>query len=285
MADKTRSGARFALGMAVAVLLCGVLIWKIEPRPIGAAIGRGDLGLLASALCISILSNSVLSAELFGHVLRAVGVHLSRRAVLGATLENMALQAALPFAAGHASRAAHLVRVHGADKRRATLSVGLLLALKLVALAVLALAGLAGRYPFASALAAALVALAFVIARRARSAEPRALGWSLFWAVVITALQVAMFVLILAALQARVPVAMTIARFPLCLLLAKLPVAWMGFGTREAAVLVAFSGATGTPSLVAASLLFGVIDQIVPGVLGAVFAPRLVSQWRQGQRK
>jgi uncharacterized membrane protein YbhN (UPF0104 family) len=97
-------------------------------------------------------------------------------------------------------------------------------------------------------------------------------------ALVLTGLQILMFGILARAFGAELsPIALA-WRFPLCLLLAKLPVTLMGFGTREAAVLALFQGLADPGVLAASALLFGVLDQIVPGLFGLLFAPRFAAR-------
>jgi len=72
-----------------------------------------------------------------------------------------------------------------------------------------------------------------------------------------------------------VDLALLLSRLPLCLLAAKLPIAVMGLGVREALVVLAFVSVAPADGLLAASLLFSAVEQVLPGVVGLLFAGQL----------
>lgn len=265
---------RLALAVGLTLLALGLVTWKVELAPLLRAFSGAQPLLVVFALCIALVSNTLVSAEVLGQALAALGVNVPRAAVLGVTLENMSFQAALPVGAGHASRAFSLVRAEGVAPGRAALSVPLVLGLKLAALGLFVAVGVAERHPLAPTLAGAALAAGFTIARRRHALRGFALLRALVAAVAVTSLQIAVFGVLLAALGASVPLFAILLRFPLCLVLAKIPVTWMGFGTREAAVVALFSGLGDPATLAAAALLFGVFDQVVPGLFGLVFTQR-----------
>lgn len=264
------------LGLVLTCVLLALVGWQVEPKAILAVFARANPWLLAGALGIALVGNTLGSAEVLRQALAAAGVRASRRDVLAATLENLSLQAALPLGAGHATRAFSLVRGHGVDPKRAAVSVPILFALKLAALGVLCALGFSVRFPYGLTLAAVLCALVFTLVRRRHALHARALLGGFAAAVALTALQLVLFGVSAAALGASLPLFGILAWFPLCLVLAKLPVGWMGFGTREAAVVVLFQGQAEPAALAGAALLFGLFDQIAPGLFGLVFAPRFV---------
>jgi uncharacterized membrane protein YbhN (UPF0104 family) len=265
---------RLVLAVVLTLLLLGLVTWKVELAPLLRALSGAQPLLVALALFIALGSNTLGSAEVLGQALSALGVRVSRSALLGVTLENLSFQAALPVGAGHASRAFSLVRAVGVDPKRAALSVPVVLGSKLAALSLFVAVGIADRYPLAPTLAGVALAAGFTIARRRHALSGFALFRALVAALVLTGLQVAVFGVLLAALGASVPLFAILFYFPLCLVLAKLPVTWMGFGTRDAAVVALFAGLADPGTLAAAALVFGVFDQIVPGLFGLAFTPR-----------
>lgn len=262
------------LGLALTLAALALVAWHVELSPVLAALSRARPALLGIALALALVSNTVASAEVLHHTLAALGVVVPRTAVLSATLENLSFQAALPFGAGHASRAFSLVRGQGIDLKRGALSVPLLVGLKLAALGLLALVAFSERHPIAVAVSGILLGAGFTLVRRRYALHASALLRAFVAALVVTACQLAIFAVVASALGASLPFFAILLRFPLCLVLAKLPVTWMGFGTREAAVVALFQGHADPGTLAAAALLFGTVDQIVPGLLGLVFAPR-----------
>ena len=90
--------------------------------------------------------------------------------------------------------------------------------------------------------------------------------------------QLAVFALALSALGASVPVASLLFWFPICLLGAKLPVSVMGIGLRESLVVLLLRDSASPVALLGASLSFSAIEQILPGLVGLLFAPRFVEK-------
>jgi uncharacterized membrane protein YbhN (UPF0104 family) len=275
---RARRYARLVLGLAFSLLLLALLAWKLDLGSVTSALGRADLGLLLAALLVALVSNSVGSAEVLKHVMNAVGAELSRRQALAATLFNLAPQAALPLGTGHASRALYLSRAHPIEPSRAAASVPVLLGVKLCALVLLAVIGFCVDTPALALLGVVALGVGFVLAERAGVRRVRALGRALVAALALTLLQVVLFHLVLHALGAALPFTAALSRVPVCLFVAKIPLGWMGFGTRETGALLAFQGLADPGVVVAGSLLFGVMDQIVPGLVGIFLAPRLLAR-------
>lgn len=269
---------RLVLAVVLTLVVLGLLTWKVELGTIATALSGARLSLVGLALVVALSANTLGSAEVLGQSLGALGVRVSRVVLLRATLENLSFQATLPLGAGHASRAFSLVRSGGVDPRRAALSVPIVLGSKLAALALFAAVGIAERHPLAPTLAGVALAAGFTIARRRHGLNAFALFRALIAALVLTLLQLVVFGLLLAAFGGAVSSLEISWRFPLCLVLAKVPVTWMGFGTREAAVVALFGGLADPGALALAALLFGVLDQIVPGLFGLAFTPRFASQ-------
>ncbi len=293
--------ARVALGVAAALALLFVVttLARVSPRAIGAAIVRADAALFAFAVLLSLVLNTFQSAALLRSALRATGVVVPFRGALAATTGSLTAHATLPVGSGHALRVAYLCRVHGADPVAGSAAVALILLLKLAVLAGSALLGCAllpAPSPWLlTALVAALVAVpaapfvgpallgrlrargraARLTAVRAQAQVRPLIGAAAHATISVLAEIVVFGILLRATGGAPDPIRLAVL-LPLCIVASKLPFTPMGLGTREAAVLALLGGMGSPPTLLAASLLFGVVEQILPGALGApLIAPFL----------
>lgn len=264
---------------ALSVVVSGALLWlvarQLDVRQLWSLLAGAEVAPLLAAVLVALAVNGPLSAWALQPALASHGVSLPYRAALEATLGHLALHAGATAVVGKSARAAYLARRHGADAGstlRAELS---LLGLKLVALWALASVGalLSGHGWGAGSGALALALVALWVHRRGPSMI-RAFSLTL----VMGLGQLTVFALALSALGASVPVASLLFWFPICLLGAKLPVSVMGIGLRESLVVLLLRDSASPVALLGASLSFSAIEQILPGLVGLLFAPRFVEK-------
>jgi uncharacterized membrane protein YbhN (UPF0104 family) len=280
---------RRLVGFGLAVALSAALLWLLLRRLDSGAVARAFAAAapapLLAAACLALVVNLPFSALALRSALRAHRVELAVSACLRATVGHLALHALGTFVVGKGARALHLARAHGVEPGRAVAAETVLLALKLAAaLALMATGALAsGELGLPTSLAISLAAGATLGAGAfalRRSVDLRQLVLAFGWVFGMGLGQVVVFALSLAALGAHVPSARLLALFPLCLLGAKLPVAVLGLGVRESVVVLLLSGAAPAETLLAASLLFAAVEQLLPGMLGVIAAPRFVAGLR-----
>lgn len=268
----------FALSVVVSLGLCALLFRQIAAAEVGAVLARAEPTALALALGTALTVNLPLSALALGSALAAHGVKVPRFLAMKATLGHLALHAGASFVVGKGARALYLARVHGVDAKSALGAELTLLGLKVLALLTVAASGaLLGGALWVLPCATLALLAAWVWMRR-RGATVAALAASFGWALGMGVGQLAVFALALRALGLAIPAAALLAWFPLCLLGAKLPLAWLGLGLREALVVVLFRGSAPAEALLAASLVFSLLEQVLPGLLGLVFAPRFLAR-------
>lgn len=274
MSESSRRPWLWLLAAAVSALLLWLLLRQVDLGRLGELLLRADGLRLGLAVASALMVNVAFSALGLRAALAAHEVPLPASAAFRATLGHLALHAGGSLVVGKTARALYLSRVHGVDAKRALGAEVTLLGLKVGALVALASAGALIEGALWAALGgAALVASALVWARRGRlSALAAAFGWALGMGLG----QLAVFWLVLSAVGASVPVSRLVGLFPLCLLGAKVPFAVMGLGVRESLVVLLFRGSAPAEALLGASLLFSLIEQVLPGLLGLAFAPRFV---------
>lgn len=252
----TRKRWVLALSFSVSGALLWLVLRQFDVHQLSALFTGADVAPLLAAVLVALAVNGPLSAWALQPALAAHGVSLPYRAALEATLGHLALHA-------------------GADTPSALRAELSLLGLKLVALWALASVGalLSGHGWGAGSGALALALVAFWVHRR---------GAAVIQAFSLTLLmglgQLGVFALALSALGASPPVASLLFWFPVCLLGAKLPVSVMGLGLRESLVVLLLRGSASPVALLGASLSFSAIEQILPGLVGLLFAPRFVEK-------
>lgn len=259
----------------ISALLCALVLRGVDARALATALGAADGLRLGAAALLALAVNVPLSAFALTWALRSHGAALPLGSATRATLGHLALHAGAGFVVGKGARALHLTRSQGVDGKAALAAEVSLLALKAVAL--LALAG-TGALLEGALWALPLALLVGLGVLRWRGGKLGALVTSFAGALAMGLGQVAVFLLALSALGAALPFGRVLELFPLCLLGAKAPVALMGLGLREALVLAAFRGSAPTETLLLASLLFSLTEQVLPGLLGLVFAPRFLGK-------
>jgi uncharacterized membrane protein YbhN (UPF0104 family) len=272
--------------LAVAVGVSAALLWliatQVDVHRVSAVLGAADARLIAAAVVAALFVNLPLSALSLERALAAHGVKLSLGAALGATVGHLALHAGGTAVVGKAARALYLSKAHGVEAAAAVRAEVTLLALKLVALLVLAAAGAALARAWWSAPCLVLVLGALVAWGERRGARAAALSGAFAWALAMGMGQLVVFTLALRSLDVTLPVIQVLGLFPLCLVGAKLPVSLMGLGVREALVLLMFRGSVPAEALLGATLLFSLTEQVLPGLLGLGFSPRFVARTLRG---
>ena len=271
----TRKRWVLALSFSVSGALLWLVLRQFDVHQLSALFTGADVAPLLAAVLVALAVNGPLSAWALQPALAAHGVSLPYRAALEATLGHLALHAGATAVVGKSARAAYLARRYGADTPSALRAELSLLGLKLVALWALASVGalLSGHGWGAGSGALALALVAFWVHRR---------GAAVIQAFSLTLLmglgQLGVFALALSALGASPPVASLLFWFPVGLLGAKLPVSVMGLGLRESLVVLLLRGSASPVALLGASLSFSAIEQILPGLVGLLFAPRFVEK-------
>lgn len=269
-----------ALGVALALLW--VLVNQVDVHRLSTVLASADAALVAAAVVVALIVNIPLSALSLERALAAHGSRVSVGAAFGATLGHLAPHAGGTAVVGKAARALYLSRVHGVEAKTAVRAEVTLLALKLSALLLLAALGAALARVWWSAPCLLLVIGSLGAWGKSRRARAGALSGAFAHALAIGAGQVVVFALTLRSLQVTLPLAEVIGMFPLCLLGAKIPVSFMGLGVREGLVVVMFSGSAPAEALLGAALLFSLIEQLLPGLVGLAFAPRFVGRTLRG---
>jgi len=265
---------RLAL-LATALITVGVLVavvWLVDVRLIGSALSRTDPLWIAGAVVVSALINVVLGAEAIRFILQGLGVRISRSVALRATVGNLALQGVLPAATGNLSRAAWLVKTQQTPVAETTAAAVLTVIFKVTSFGILAGLGWAwmgGSAMHGAGLALGLVAalVAVVIARKTAS-DWVALTAGFGFAGSMVGSELVVFYLILRALGVVADPALILAWMPLALIGAKLPLTVLGVGTREALVVVLFTGLADPAVLAAAALLHSFVVHVAPSVIG-----------------
>ena len=289
---------------ALASLLCtagalALVFFRVPVHGVLATAARADPGVLCTALLLSLWLNTGSSSLALRGCVRACGAELSRAEAMRATLGNLSLHNALPAGSGNLGLAAILVRRQAVALDAALRAAITTLWLKLCLLLLLG-CGASFLIPVEHGLRASLTLLAAAalvggylahgvgrqLAQRAPwpklqrvlslqgSAQVAKRGaW--FWATLHTSVvvfgELVVFFLALHALGAPVAWLEVAARLPLVLIAAKLPVTLLGLGTREAAALVLFAGSLPETDIVAGTLLFLALTQLLPAALGALF--------------
>ncbi|MBK7584780.1 MAG: flippase-like domain-containing protein [Myxococcales bacterium] len=267
-----------ALGLVVTVGLFFTLLRRLDAGRIVAAFGHAQALPLGLAMLVALAINLPLSALALRSALAAHGVRVPLRTALSATLGHLALHAGLSLVVGKPARALFLKREHGVDAKAALAAEFTLLVAKVASLLVLTGVGAALMHSSWYALGVLLIlAWALSWARRG-GARGVAIASTFVWSTSMAAGQLVVFALCLWALGSSAPLGATLLFFPLCLLGAKLPVALMGLGVRETLVVVLMSGVAPAETLFGAALAFSLLEQVLPGLVGLVFAPRFVER-------
>lgn len=267
-----------AASVVVSLGLCALLLRQIDAAGVGAVLARAAPVPLVLALGAALLVNLPLSALALSSALSAHGVKVPRLLAMKATLGHLALHAGASFVVGKGARALYLARVHGVEAKRALGAELTLLGLKVLTLLGLSASGaLLGGALWVLPCVALLLLAALVWVHR-RGATFSALAASSGWVLGMGLGQLTVFALALRALGVSLPAGALLTWFPLCLLGAKLPLAWLGLGLREALVVVLFRGSAPAEALLGASLVFSLLEQVLPGLLGLVFAPRFLAR-------
>ncbi len=270
----TRKRWALALSLAISAALLWLVVRGLDVGQLFALLARARVAPLLAAVVVALAVNGPLSAWALQAALAAHGVApLPYRAAFEATLGHLALHAGASAAVGKSARAVYLARCHGANVAGALRAEVSLLGLKLLALVVLASAGaLLSGHEWGAGSVVLVLALVAVWMKRRGSGVVRAFSL----AMVMGLGQLVVFALALSALGAVVPVAPLLFWFPLCLVGAKIPLSAMGLGLRESLVVLLLRGSASPEALLAASLSFTAIEQVLPGLLGILFAPRFV---------
>ncbi len=289
---------------ALASLLCtasvlALVFFRVPVHGVLTTTARADLGVLCTALLLSLWLNTASSALALRGCVRACGAELSRAEALRATLGNLSLHNALPAGSGNLGLAAILVRRQAVSLDAALRATVITLWLKLclllllgcgasfllpvepglrVSLALLAAAALVGGYlaqvfgpPLAQRAPWPRLQRVLALVGGAQVAKRGAWFWATLHTSVVVFGELVVFFLALHALGAPVAWLEVAARLPLVLIAAKLPVTLLGLGTREAAALVLFAGLLPAADIVAGTLLFLALTQLLPAALGALF--------------
>ena len=301
-----RRGLKLLLSLAFTGAILALLLWRVRPAELGAALGQLSLASLTLALLTSFLLSLVQAAELLRRALDALGQHLSYGQALGATLRTLTPKMALPGGLGVVVRVLYLQRAMGLDLAGASMSMVLIPWFKLGWMLVLPLMGFALGAPVpAPALAAVAVALGGVIllswagprsglllldraaarwsrlerlrqtlAALSQQARPGPVALTALHALISAALEVLLFAAIIVGVIGPVDPVTVLALFPLVALGSKVPVAFLGLGAREALVLLLFAP-LGTPAqLLAAALAYSALGFLLPPLLSAPFTWR-----------
>lgn len=297
--SRGRRATRAIAAATVTAVVLAALVWTVRPGPILDAMVRTDPLLLALAIAISLLLNTVQSAEVLRWTLRGLGERITFGQALSATAGNMAIKATLPAGTGELTRAAYLHRVCGVGAAPATAVVLAILWLKLCWLLAMAVVGWlllpAGDWTHGGPLLAALALSAMLpwLLRRRPGPDDGAAAEAKGWRGLPAALSVAMagirllpfaagalhgllavlgeifvFGFLLHAGGVPPPLAATLAFVPLAVIGAKIPITLLGLGTREALIVTLMSGTASLAALAGAGLLFSAVSYVLPAALG-----------------
>lgn len=293
---------RIVLITTITVAVLALLAWRVDLYEVGRAMTGFHLTWLIAAAAVALVFNTVQSAEALRWMLRGYSIRIGYGASLAATTGNMAIKAALPASTGELTRVLWLQRAHGVSAARSTAAIVTLLWFKLLWLLVVATVGawLHPGVPAVQRVLLTVVALVAVVATFAapallatvpggeepeggpgrvthrvgramdsRRAGPLALGG--LHALVAVAAEMAVFAMILLGSGATVDPARLAAGLPLVIIGAKVPLTLMGLGTREALAVLFLAGPVAPAVILSASLVFSVLEYVLPAALGAAF--------------
>ncbi len=297
------------IAIGIAILLLGLLAYQVPVAESMAAMAGADVSLASAATLLSLLCATLQTAELRRQALRAFRIEIPFRSALLATAGTLALHHSLPAGSGAAASIAYLRQRHGASMPRSIAAFAMIFWLKLVTLLVISLLGWCALpqhtidWTVVAAAAVVLPALTVllwisvsrpirrwagrteVVGRmrelwltvRRTPLQGRALALTVGHSLLSVLSDMLVFGLLLRALGARIDTAQLLAYLPLCLLGARIPISSMGLGTREALVLLFFSHVADAGVLFATSLLFSVIEHMLPALLGTLMTAPFLS--------
>jgi len=289
---------RTVVVLLITALVLFLVVRRLNPSALSATLQRVRPTVIVGVGVGSLLVAVPLSAEGLRWMLRAFGHGVTRRDALRATVGNLAVNSVLPAGGGQFTRVAFLHRAAGVPAGAAIASAAATLGIKLLWLlcaSALAVSTLP-RASVALRLGLPVAAMVLVVCGLRTASIARwmaASGWvpgriralaahlcaatgdvrlgplSVASAYALASLvsEWALFAVLLAAAGGPWLPAQTVAYFPLATIAGKLPITSMGFGTREAAVLALFDGAS-AEQLLTAALLFSTLGGLLPAIVG-----------------
>lgn len=309
------------ISLGVTGALLALIFRRIEFDRVLASVEQARPPLLLAALGVSFLTNCWLAAVKWQRILSPLGLEISVRESFLIKMGSGPVKSVLPFRAGEASRVLYLKRRYGFSAARTTASILLELLMNiLVFLAFIFAGGLAWRNvpPGLAALSGLLLAggLASVIAAGrngplrwlrpvlARIPGPRLRGGletlltfprffalkqlagPLFYSLAIQGGKLLSFFLIASAFRITLPPAVYLVILPFSILVAGIPVTFLGIGLREVSLveLVPLYTSLAAAAVLAPALAFSAIEYLFPAVLGLFWTGQFTRRLLVGTR-
>ncbi len=311
------SPGKILFSLAVTLLILVIIFQEVQPRAMADALGQLGALTLAAGVLISLVLNLFQAAELLRCSLLTFGQRVTYSQALAATVSSLGPKMVLPGGLGVVVRVAYIHLALSRDLALSTAAIALIPLLKLGCMMTIALGGwaLGADLPdqaaamVATALAA-MVAVSWAACRSSsRLLDLLATRWSRLrrllqvldslrqgnrlWplaqtmahALLSSALEVAIFAVILSSMTDLAAPLTLISGFSLCTAGSKIPVAILGLGAREALILVLLSPLAPAATLLAASLTYSVITFIVPPLITAPFTGPLLARMIKRSKK
>lgn len=292
----------------------GLLAWifsRVPGAELAGAFARARPEYLLVGLAISLVANTLLAAVKWRWIMRALGHGVTTREAVMYRAATQSFDFVMPKNSGGLALAAVLRRERGYPFARVLGTFVFDKALNFLAIVAYLLLGLAiaGAAPEHSGVQAVLAAAAgisaifFVLlspaARRVALAPARLVGGRfegasrsllatfeeiplaqvaglLVFSLVVQASDIATALLALAAFSVAAPLGETIVLLTVVVLIANVPVAASGIGTREAALMALFAAYGEPAALLGVGLAISFLEHLLPTLVGLAFVPDFV---------
>lgn len=286
-----------------------LLFRKIEISEVTNIIKRANHTMLVLSIIISLFANVLVAAELWRKVTKVLGCSISFIESLLIRLSIAPIKGILPLKSGELFRALYLKRRYNFSLFLGTSSILMVLTLNLLTLAFAAIIGVTFlkishpflRYEyFTLPLLMLLTILLIILLIKNKIIQTKilcyfeknfpkfypkvnkflstyqAIGFRkllipLFYSTFITFSELVIFYLLLRSLNISVPIYSVLIFLPLVILIGNLPISLYGLGTREAAIILFFSGYAPSEALLSGGILYSFINYLLPPILGLSF--------------
>jgi len=286
------------------VLLLGVLFRKIGSESFSSSLSGVRTGLLTAAVLISVGVNVFMGTDIWRCILNRMGCPITYWSTLVIRAGCAPFKFLMPLKSGEISKAIALKRIEGFPLAKGLGSVIFHRFLLVCSVGLLFMLGLIWNHPetLPGLLAAglALGAAGYFLSRRPFFQKKLQLGALLSgfelgigtriallgYCFLYMAAEVASSYILLLSAGVRAPVGLILLLVPVVILISHIPVAVGGIGTREAAIMVLFSGYAPAGSLLSAGLLISLVEYVLPVVIGVVFFKKFFDRFvepREGE--
>lgn len=311
-ASNARRAGVTILTSALAIGVLVVLLTRIDVRDVEQSVANANPWLLASAVLFPLLLHTFQTAVALRQTLRGFGSEITYSAAMETIVGNLAIHGTLPAGTGSLVRVAYLNRTQDIPLGVAAATLVSVHWFKLLWLVLIAALGwwLRGATGYWTAAAISLGLLGMVaaslllprisrpfaktqrdgrlatllrtFAEIANRIRPRELAKGALHTLPIILGQLTTFAILLVALDVAIDPYLIAAVLPLCMIGAKLPITFMGIGTREALVVVLMASSASPQVLLTAGLLFSLTDHVIPALVGTLFTRRFLAHLIRG---